>query len=781
MNSVNAGTFELTGISGASLAQGENALGLRLLFLHESLGVFDGKDLPLSISAAPVHAPDLSYVRYEWRVPVTVEGIRRYVGVPRRSCVNSPAVIAYELGEAATVTLEWPFDGKTLSGCYTSDKAARFALVINGCFAPARVTAAVADGCCLEQGESTLQVKLRGKTEEPILFDEMLTLQQVWAGISGVKRGTASVAYPVTVGPEEPLVFAMSPEDFEMQDPTASLADASRRYEAVRMRSTGDFADAAEAVASLSGYSRTYDPERQMLQTTVNRTWGGVNRPGLVFGWDNFFTSFVSAWEDPQLAAASLEHIVGVYGENGIKKGPTQRNLIIPVIYCRTIHVLGDYSLARRTWATMMEFMRFWFPNRDGNGDGLIEAGVSKDATSHDPGRLIQEAMDETGYDEISIYSAGFTDGRRGLLAPGVRFDWASKCLTVTLVCQNALYITACHAMSALARKIDQESDAVWLDGEAERVAKRMREHLFCEMEGIFRDRFWEGGFSPVTAMTIFFPLLAGIADRDVKEKLLAALTDPKQFWGENLIPTVSRRDPTYCDGYGGKGNYWRGNCWAPATYMVYLAAKTAGWDETVAEYGRRTHVQFMEYWRTHAHAYENYPPEGKVDHDFVFVNNLGGREIRYAWAAMMLFCGLEELFGVEIDGSLRFGNPYLSKQSKWDGFFYQGRRVRAEAGQERLEIAIDGAWEFTAQPGITVRGFVTEPRRFRFTATALAVTRIEMRAPSLTAYAKVLAEGCVLEAEARQGRIAFALPAGKSGVVIEMGETGVLTPISLA
>ena len=419
-SSTQAGVFELTGISGVSLARGKEVLGLRLLFWHESLGVFDGKDLPLSISAAPIHAPDLSYVRYEWRVPVTPAGIRRYAGVPRRECVNAPAVIAYEPGEAATVTLEWQFDGKTVRGRYTSDTAARFALVVNGCFRPARVTAADAEGCRLEQGASTLHVRLGGQTEAPFLFDNMLAVQQTWAGIAGVKRGEAAAAYPVTLAPGTPLSFAMSlAGECVLEDASASLAAAARRYEAARMRSTGDFADAAQAVASLSGYSRTYDPKRQILQTTVNRTWGGVNAPGLVFGWDNFFTSYLSAWEDPALAAASLEHIVSVYGENGIKHGPTQRNLIIPVIYCRTIHLLGDFSLARRTWGTMMEFMRFWFPNRDGNGDGLIEAGTSHDATNADPGRLIQEAMDETGYDEIAIYSAGFTDGRRGLLAPG--------------------------------------------------------------------------------------------------------------------------------------------------------------------------------------------------------------------------------------------------------------------------------------------------------------------------------------------------------------------------
>ena len=144
-----------------------------------------------------------------------------------------------------------------------------------------------------------------------------------------------------------------------------------------------------------------------------------------------------------------------------------------------------------------------------------------------------------------------------------------------------------------------------------------------------------------------------------------------------------------------------------------------------------------------------------------------GGREMRYVWSAMMLMCGLEELFGVEIDGSLRFGNPYLSQQSTWSNFLYQGHRVQAEAGPERLKIVVDGAWEFTAQPGLAVRGFVVEPGGFRFEGTALAGARVKIHAASLATSAKVQVEGCEVAAEAGEGWITFELPAGKSGVII--------------
>lgn len=721
-----AGAFELQGISGVSLALGPDVLGIRMACPHPALGLFDDKDVLLTMDGPDAFDPEQRYTRVRWRVPVTPAGVRRLGGWPRKSSVNAPLVYDFAPGEAAAITLEWRRDGDAVIGRYTADAPVRAGLFANGCFSPSTVAAATPASCRLLLGDSALELALAGAVEAPLLVDSRLQAEQAWTGV--IKAvGTAMALYPVTLAPERPLHFVMrlapcATEAGALSTPDAAaidrlLADGAREYAAARMRSTGDFAGVAEALAGLTGYSRTYDPNRSMLQTTVNRTWGGPNRPGLIFGWDNFFDSYIAAWENPRLGAASLEHIVSVYGEKGIAHGPTQRNLIIPVIYCRTLDLLGDEALARRTWPIMMEFMRFWFadrgdgrPWRDGNGDGLIESGASGDPAAMAPGKLISEAMDETGYDEIPIYSAGFTDDRLGMLANGVEFDLPSRTLTITLLCQNCLYIASARIMARWADRLGHAADAAWLRSEADRVTGRVRDRLYSAEDGFFRDRLWSGDFSPVKAMTIFFPLLAGIADDGVKARLREMLLDPKQFWGENLIPTVSRDDPAYCDGLDGTGNYWRGNCWPPTTYMVYLAIKEAGWDDLAAEYARRVCRQFMEYWQAHGHAYENYPAEGKVNHRFLYINNWGGRELRYVWAGMLPLCGLEELFAPETaGGGVRFGNPFLAEATRWRNFTWRGMRVEAEAGPQRTRVVVGGAWSFLAEPGVAVRGFTTD------------------------------------------------------------------------
>jgi len=771
-----AGAFELLGITGVSLARGADVLGVHMTYPHVSLGLFDDKHAILALDKPDAHAPDLSYVRYSWRLPTTPAGLRKVAGWPWKA-VNAPAIFGLEDREAVRVTLEWRFDGQTVTGRYSADGPVRVGLMAKGCFQDGEIADATADGCRVALGDSLLRLRLAGPVGEPYQVDNRLQAEQAWAGLIDAD-GKAIAHYPVELAPAAPMHFAMTLADAEpAPDPAEidrDLAAAAKAYDAGRMRSTGICPGGAEALADLSGYSRAYDPHRQTLQTTVNRTWGGHDTPGIIFGWDNFFDSYISAWEDPALAAASLEHVVGTYGENGIAHGPVQRNLIVPMVYCRTLAVIGDDALAQRTWPTMMEFMRFWFsdrgdgrPWRDGNDDGLIELGSNEDAARWPPGHIIQGAMDETGYDESPVVSAGFTDGRLGMTADGVEFDWHRRTLTITTVGQNSLYCAACEAMAVLADRLGETEDAKWLRAENARVAARMKELLYCRADRIFRNRYWSGEFSPVKAVTAFFPLLAGIADETTRDALRQMLLDPRQFWGENVCPTVSRDDPAYCDGLDGTGNYWRGNCWPPTTYMVYLSIKQAGWDDVAADYAARACRMFLEPWNRHGHAYENFPAEGPADRPFLYVQLWGGREVRYVWSGMMLLCGLEEVFGPEMTRpGVRFGNPHLADETAWRGFRFAGQRVDAVAGKDRTWVKYGDEWQFSAEPGLAVRGFQRTGDGFRFSAAAEQATAVRIEAASMGG-AEVRVDAEPVQAGTEGGAVTFKLPSGPHEVAI--------------
>jgi len=417
-------------------------MGIRMAYPHEALGWFDDKAALLSMGTPPIEqAPDLSYACVRWHLPIA--SLRAVARIPR-SNVYAPTVFPYEPGKDAQITLEYTVNGSLLEGRYTSDVPVPMALFVNGCFAPAHVKSVGAASCLLTQGAQELLVTLRGQIQPALLADSRDEAETVWHQ-QRASGGSALAIFPVNLALREPLYFSMRLSPTGADEPlpclpeeiALRLSNGEAGYRKSRMTSSGTMDHAAEAVADLSAYSRTYDPERERLQTTVNRTWGSPGMPGLIFGWDNFFTSYTAASEDPVLAAASLEHIVKVYGEKGIAHGPVQRNLIIPTIYCRTLTVLNDEALARRTWPVMMDFMRFWFADRgdgrarrDGNNDGLIEPGCSHPKDSKLLGHLISDAMDETGYDDLPVYSAGFTHGRRGCWPTVSRLILKPDCLT---------------------------------------------------------------------------------------------------------------------------------------------------------------------------------------------------------------------------------------------------------------------------------------------------------------------------------------------------------------
>ena len=71
---------------------------------------------------------------------------------------------------------------------------------------------------------------------------------------------------------------------------------------------------------------------------------------------------------------------------------------------------------------------------------------------------------------------------------------------------------------------------------------------LWNPREGFYFDRHWDGRFSTHKAASNFYPLLARIPDETRAQLMLRRLRDPKEFWGEYVLPSISRDDPAFND-----------------------------------------------------------------------------------------------------------------------------------------------------------------------------------------------------------------------------------------
>jgi glycogen debranching enzyme len=86
-----------------------------------------------------------------------------------------------------------------------------------------------------------------------------------------------------------------------------------------------------------------------------------------------------------------------------------------------------------------------------------------------------------------------------------------------------------------------------------------------------------------------------------VKDHLL----NPKEFWGEWVIPAIERDDPAFKD-----QEYWRGRIWGPMNYLVYLGLSRYD-DQDIAaarhELAQKSFALFSKEWAAKGHVHENY------------------------------------------------------------------------------------------------------------------------------------------------------------------------------
>lgn len=755
---LHAAAIESLGINGVGLARAKNAIGIRGIVMLPQFGLFDGK-LPLvTLNELGAFDPDLRYNHISFRVPVTQKAINQFLKTEHFD-QNTPFWFEFQDKEATTIHLYWSFDGAVISGKFESTLPVKLLLLANGCHGPAEVRSITDSTSTLIQGDLRVTASFGGKF---LKSETASTLDRLEAKLRDVKLSKNDkprmAGHIFSISADNPVYFTLAEKEKPVVPANIKtvLAEGMRNMASCLPESSGAAQGCADAIQRLVGYGASYDTAIEYRFVAVNRTWAGPNSCPPAFMWDNFFTSYMACLFNPKLGKESLGHILEIIRKDGIIGAPPQRNLIVPVVYSKIVRFMGDRGFAQESFPVMMEFMRFWFadrgdghPWRDGNDDGLIECGSCLKPDNFALNTIVQYAFNETGYDDSPMYSDGFGYKHGAVVTDGIKFDFDRGTLNLTMVGQNSLYVAACKSMAVVAKWLGQSQDYKWLLDEAERVSQRMRERLYSKELGYFQNRFFNGHFSTVKTMTIFYPLLAGLADKKTTKRLKEILLDPGQFWGQNIIPTVSRDDPA-CRGDHWldscwQGNYWRGNVWPPTNYIIYLAIRNAGWAEITHEFSVMSRKLFMADWVKKHHAMENYPPEGRTDGGKLWFGG-GGREPHYIWAGLLPLISLEQLFSVEdVKDGIRLGTINPKSFGTWSNFFYHGKKslITVHSSGVRLEIADE--LSFAADAPIAIREFIVTKDLVRFIYDAKDDIKIKIKLSGRT-IEKTLPAGSEIE-----------------------------------
>ena len=428
----------------------------------------------------------------------------------------------------------------------------------------------------------------------------------------------------------------------------AWVDEARAAWERRRPRVPGH-PDLAESIADNLMWTVLMQPETGRLYTPAGRRWifpapesAGSSAPETddwtIFGWDTFFNALLLATVSGDLAWSTLLAGTGTQYPNGnipnwrSRRGGTPDRSQPPVgsfAALRLYRAHPDPKALAAAYPALLAWADWWVadrngrPRREGLTPGLLAWGSDTDLVPG-PGRVPpweegasghQRAAWESGQDDLPLWDEAEWDPGRQTLAVSA----------VDLCSYRALDL---ESLSRIARVLGEVATAERLTAEYRRLAATMNRVLWSEAAGLYLDELPSGPSDRVAASN-FLPLAAGVPDARQAARMIETLRDPARFWGDWVLPTISRDDPAFPD-----QQYWRGSIWPPMNYLVLQGLRRYGFTALAAELaGKGAEMFLADRSRT-----------GACRENFDARTGEGGGQRFQSWAPLFALGAVEEL-----------------------------------------------------------------------------------------------------------------------------------------
>lgn len=444
--------------------------------------------------------------------------------------------------------------------------------------------------------------------------------------------------------------------------------DARADWERRRPRAAGHGAGLLESVADNLMWTVLLQPETGRLYTPAGRRWifprpraaPTAPSPGpddwTIFGWDTFFNALLLASVSGELAWATLLAGVDTRYPNGnvpnwrSRRGGTPDRSQPPVgsfAALKLYRIHPDRAALAAAYPGLLSWCDWWVadkdgrPRREGLTPGLLSWGSDTalvpapeqvpewevGATGH------QRAAWESGQDDLPLWDEAEWDPAREVLAMSA----------VDLCSYRALDL---ECLSRIARILGDGPAARRLDAMCHRITAAMNRTLWSEAAGLYLDEL-PSGHSPRVAASNFLPLVAGVPSWRRARRMADVLRDPARFWGDWVLPTISRDDPAF-----GDQQYWRGSIWPPMNYLALQGLRRYGFGDLAADLAWKGARMFLADRQRTGFCRENFDAR----------TGRGCGQRFQSWGPLLALGALEELDAA----STRSGSGFASGPADW-------------------------------------------------------------------------------------------------------------------
>lgn len=550
----------------------------------------------------------------------------------------------------------------------------------------------------------------------------------------------------------------------------AFIEEEARVYEQKRVKIRGVYAGVPEAITNSLHWTVLYQPGNHRLYMPAGRT-GILPRPDgtrdhwTIMGWSSFFTALELALESQKLAIDALKAVLETqYPDGNIpnwrgRSGGTADRSQPPVgayVVLKLFERLGAMEILQHAYPYLQRWHDYWtaprgggHARRDGNGDGLLEWGtdtglVGRNVPSWEKnatGRI--RAGWESGQDDLPNWDdAPFNDETGTLML---------NCLDL-----NSLYALDAWCLAEIARVLGRPVEVERYRAQYEKMKALINARLWNEREGFYFDRYWDGRFSVHKAASSFFPLLAGIPDESRAQRMIKHLLDPGKFWGDHVIPSISRDDPAFKPE---SQQYWRGTINPPTNYLVYQGLKAYGYDAVASEFAKKSAEMFLRSWTSFGLAPENFD---------CLTGEAGGQRYQ-SGGPLAALIAIEEYLDFTPHEGFRFGMLKPDGKGKLSRVLIQGRHYEVEAGNSGTVLREEGETVLSVDGGAVVRRFLYNESEVSFDIKALKSRVVRLRLLKKGKY-QLLIDG--READVFTGNSRkFEVPEGDHSVLVQLLE----------
>ena len=447
---------------------------------------------------------------------------------------------------------------------------------------------------------------------------------------AGHSEAPGRIAAPAPEDPSEPASSPPPSRPYSRR-PTILAPPASSPDVRLHLHA-GRYEGALDAIRDVIGWNTVHDPVNRRPYTALSRNWSSAKFGGFGIWLDDIlYHAHLAGNLDLGLAEENLRAVFAGRTEAGNlpclltgrdawvdRSQPPIGAFVLWLLYRRW----GERRLLEDAWETLLANHEWWWRERDGNGNGLLEYGTSPIGDGLYRGTALA-ARDESSMDNSPVHD-------EAVLVPG------SHTLDCEDVALNSLLVLDAEMLALAAAELGREGEARRLEARARALAARIGESLWDPEREVFANRLWAGRFVSSIAPTSFYPLVAGAASPAQARALLGWLEDPRRFGGRFVLPSVSRDDPAFRDNV-----YWRGRIWPPLNFMVYQGLRRYGFDAEASAVAGRSYEMFMRPWREARHCAENYRAQDGA------VTDQPDTDTFYGWGALMPAMAVAEVCDV--------------------------------------------------------------------------------------------------------------------------------------